>query len=67
MKTSNNLSILIWANKSKANTAGLIPLYARITYLGKRSEISLTLKVDPARWDPKVGFVKGNGPEAKRL
>jgi integrase len=66
MKTSNNLSILIWANKSKANSAGLVPLYARITYLGKRSEISLTLKVDPNKWDPKIGFVKGNSPDAKR-
>lgn len=66
MKTSNNLSVLIWANKSKTNAAGMTPLYARVTYLGKRSEISLTLKVDPTKWDPKIGFVKGNSPEAKR-
>lgn len=67
MKTSNNLSVLIWANKSKANSSGLCPLYARITYLGKRAEISLTLKVDPDKWDPKIGFVKGNNPDAKRI
>lgn len=66
MKVANNLSVLIWANKSKANAAGLVPLYARVTYLGKRSEISLTLKVDCNKWDPKIGFVKGNNPDAKR-
>jgi site-specific recombinase XerD len=66
MKNSNTLSVLIWANKSKADTNGLIPLYARVTFGGKRSEISLNLKVDPEKWDAKIGFVKGSSPEAKR-
>jgi len=66
MKTSNNLSILIWANKSKVNGAGQVPLYARVTYLGKRSEISLTLKVDPKKWDAGLGFVTGTSAEARR-
>ena len=67
MKTANNLSVLIWANKSKSSIAGLTPLYARVTFLGKRSEISLSLKVDPEKWDAKIGFVKGNNPDAKRI
>lgn len=66
MKNANNLSILIWASRSKADAKGLVPLYARITLLGKRSEISTNLKVDPAKWDPKIGFLSGNSPDAKR-
>ena len=66
MKNLNSLSVLIWANKSKADANGLIPLYARVTFHGKRSEISQNLKVDPNKWDAKLGFMKGSSPEAKR-
>ncbi|MDP9048037.1 MAG: Arm DNA-binding domain-containing protein, partial [Bacteroidota bacterium] len=66
MKNANNLSILIWANKSKADAKGLVPLYARITLLGKRAEISTNLKVHAEKWNPKIGFLNGNGLDSKR-
>jgi hypothetical protein len=62
-----NLSILIWANRSKADTKGMVPLYAKVTFQGKRSEISQNLRVDPDKWDAKLGFVKGTTSEAKRI
>ncbi len=58
MKTTQTFSILIWANKVKATTDGA-PLFARITIDGKRAEISLKRKVNPNKWNGKVGFLEG--------
>lgn len=66
MKTTQRFSVLIWTDKRKTDASGLAPLYARITYLGQRAEISLKKKVDPTKWDAKTGFVKGSSPESKR-
>lgn len=67
MKSTQKYSVLIWADRRKINSKGLAPLYGRITMYGKRSEFSLNLKVDPAKWNASIGFVNGNGQEAKRI
>ena len=67
MKRVNGLSILFWANKCKLNSSGLVPLYVRVTYQGKRSERSTNLKIDPKKWDAKLGFLKGSSLEVKRV
>mgnify|MGYP000983880104 FL=1 len=67
MKVLQNLSILIWANQSKKDKNGLVPLYARITISGKRAEISLYNKVNPDKWDKDSGTLKGNDLETKTL
>ena len=65
MKNSNSFSMLIWANKAKADLDGQIPLYARVTVMGKRAEISLKKKVNPKKWDAKTGFLKGSGEDVR--
>ncbi len=67
MKNSNSFSILIWANKAKAAANGQIPLYARVTVMGKRAEISLKKKVNPQKWDAKTGFMKGSGNDVRTI
>ena len=67
MKTTQRFSVLIWADKRKTDASGQVPLYARITYLGKRAEISLKRRVHPTKWDAQIGFLKGTGPEARRI
>jgi len=67
MKNSNSFSILIWANKTKADNNGQIPLYARVTVLGKRAEISLKKKVNPKKWDARTGFLKGSGENVRTI
>lgn len=67
MKSSNSFSTLIWANKAKADVNGLIPLYARVTVIGKRAEISLKKKVNPKKWDAKSGFMKGGGDDVRTV
>ena len=66
MKSTQRFSVLIWADKRKTDAKGNVPLY-RITYLGKRVEISMGRKVDPNKWDPEAGFVKGPGQEVKDI
>jgi len=67
MKTTQRFSVLIWADKRKTDASGQVPLYARITYLGKRAEISLKRRVHPTKWDAQTGFLKGTSPEARRI
>lgn len=67
MKSTQRFSVLIWADKRKTDAKGNVPLYARITYLAKRAEISMGRKVDPDKWDAATGFVKGSGQEVKDI
>jgi hypothetical protein len=60
MKNTQSFSILIWADRRKEDLNGYIPLYARVTVAGKRDEISLKKKVNPAKWDVRTGYLKGN-------
>lgn len=57
MKQNQTLSILIWAFKRKASDK-VATLYARITVAGKRSEISLSRKIDLSLWDETAGLMK---------
>ena len=66
MKTTQTFSILIWANKAKATEEG-IPVFARITIDGKRSEISLKKKISADKWDSKMGCAKGNSEDARTI
>lgn len=67
MKNSQSFTILIWANKAKADNNGLLPLYARVMVVGKRAEISLKKKVNPQKWNAQSGFMKGSGEEVKTV
>jgi site-specific recombinase XerD len=67
MKNVQKFSVLIWADKRKTDAQGLVPLYARITYLGKRAEISLGRKIEPKKWDAESSYVKGNSPEVRGI
>ena len=67
MKSTQRFSVLIWADKRKTDANGNVPLYARITYLGKRVEISLQRKIDPKKWDAQAGFLKGPGQDIKNV
>jgi len=65
MKNSKSFSVLFWTNKAKADSNGLVPLYARVTVEGKRAEISLKKKLNLKKWDARTGFMKGNGDEVR--
>lgn len=59
MAYKQNLSILIWLNRSKATKDGRVPIYIRITIDGCYEELSLGEKVLPELWDNKAKRIKG--------
>lgn len=56
----NQIKILFWLYKSKANKEGKAPLYLRITVNGKKVEIATGYFIKPADWDSKKHQAKGN-------
>ncbi|MEM6736731.1 MAG: site-specific integrase [Bacteroidota bacterium] len=44
-----------------------VPIYLRLTVNGQRSELSVSRKVDPEKWNAKRGRMRGSGTEAVQL
>ena len=61
------LTVLFCLRKPKNYVSGTAPIYLRITVDGKRTEIAISRKYDPAKWDNKSGRAVGNKEEAKSL
>ena len=66
MRTSTTFAITFWiySKRAKNDQAGV---YARITVNGKKSDISLKIKVDIDIWDSIRYRAKGSSEEARRL
>ncbi len=67
MKVNQDLSILFWLWKQKADSSGKAPIYARLTIDGARTQFSLGHKVLPAQFNKESGLVKGSSEEAKTI
>ena len=63
----NLLSILFYIKRKKEDQQGKVPVYMRITYDGKRAEISTMRKVESKRWNSKGNIVNGSSSEAKLI
>ena len=61
------ISILFLLKRTKATTAGLTPIYLRVTVDGKRIEISTKRYVEESKWSIQAGRVKGNSEEARSI
>lgn len=60
------MKLLFWLVKNKANSAGLAPVYARITIDGKLVEISTGIKVRPYHWVATGnGHIKGGADQVR--
>ncbi|SDE53366.1 Site-specific recombinase XerD [Pricia antarctica] len=44
-----------------------VPIYLRLTVNGKRSELSISRKVDPEKWSARTGKMRGTNLEANEL
>ena len=47
---NTKLSILFYVKRAKANSAGQIPIYLRLTVGGARLEFSVKRYVSPEKW-----------------
>jgi len=63
----NLLSILFFIKKSKNKNATHATVYLRITYDGRRAELSTMRKVSLSKWNAKANKVSGSSVEAKQV
>lgn len=61
------LSILFYTRKSKHKNATQATVYLRITYDGRRAEVSTMRKVTITKWSAKANKVSGSSIEAKQV
>ncbi len=67
MVKKHSFSITSIIRQNRNNKDDQAPVYLRITCDCKRSEISVKIFVDPGKWLPAKGRVKGNTEETRRL
>jgi len=63
----DSFSILFYPKNSHLDKNKLAPIYMRITVDGKRCELSIKRKVDPTKWNPLAGKLKGSNQKSKEL
>ena len=64
---NNEVSILFYIKRAKANSGGLAPIYARITILAKRFEFSTNRFSAVEKWTSAGSRVKGFSEEARSI
>lgn len=65
MKTK--ITLHFYAKSTKANAAGLLPIYVRLTVDGNRMEFSTKKFIDSAKWSPEMSKMKGTTEHARSL
>ena len=64
---NNEVSILFYIKRAKANKEGLAPIYVRITVLAKRFELSTNRFSAVEKWTSEGSRVKGFSEEARSI
>ncbi len=64
---NTSFSHLFYLKRDKTENGLKVPLYLRLTVNGKRSELSVSRKVDPQRWDSRTNKLRGTSSEAREL
>ncbi|EKT4500630.1 site-specific integrase [Flavobacterium psychrophilum] len=61
------ITLHIYAKTTKANAAGQLPIYIRLTVDGQRFEFSSKKFIDKSKWSPELSKMKGSSEEARTL
>jgi site-specific recombinase XerD len=61
------LSLLFFLRKPKNYQSGDMPIYLRITVDGQRTELAVSRKFDPDRWDAGTGRATGTKADSRTL
>lgn len=65
MKTK--ITLHFYAKSTKANSAGLLPIYVRLTVDGKRLEYSTKKFIESSKWSSELCKMKGTTEEARSI
>ena len=66
MRSNTTFSITFFVKKHRV-FHGKVPIYARVTVDGKRTDLSIKRKIDLDRWDEVKGSARSNKQETKVL
>ena len=66
-KMKAKTTLHFYAKSTKANSAGLFPIYVRLTVDGKRFEYSTKKFIQPSKWSNELSRMKGNSEEARSI
>jgi site-specific recombinase XerD len=61
------ITLHIYAKTTKANAAGQLPIYIRLTVDGQRFEFSSKKFIEKSKWSPELSKMKGSSEEARRI
>ena len=61
------ITLHIYAKTTKANVAGQLPIYIRLTVDGQRFEFSSKKFIEKCKWSPELSKMKGSSEEARTL
>jgi site-specific recombinase XerD len=61
------ITLHIYAKTTKANTAGQLPIYIRLTVDGQRFEFSSKKFIEKSKWSPELSKMKGSSEEARTI
>jgi site-specific recombinase XerD len=61
------ITLHIYAKTTKANAAGQLPIYIRLTVDGQRFEFSSKKFIEKSKWLPELSKMKGSSEEARTL
>ncbi|PWA04476.1 site-specific integrase [Flavobacterium psychrotolerans] len=61
------ITLHIYAKTTKANAAGQLPIYIRLTVDGQRFEFSSKKFIEKSKWSPELSKMKGSSEEARTL
>ncbi len=62
-----SFSMLFYLKGKHLEKSVKVPIYLRLTVNGKRSELSISRKIEPIKWHARLGKMKGTDPEAVQL
>lgn len=66
-KMSYSFSQLFYLKGKHFENNVKVPIYLRLTVNGQRSELSISRKIDPNKWSPRTGKMRGTNLEANEL
>lgn len=61
------ITLHIYAKTTKANAAGQLPIYIRLTVDGKRFEFSSKKFIEKSKWSTELSKMKGSSEEARTI
>ena len=61
------ITLHIYAKTTKANAAGQLPIYIRLTVDGQRFEFSSKKFIEKSKWSPELSKMRGSSEEARTL